>query len=304
MDDAALRRQVIADRIDILIDLAGHTKDSQIMVFAARPAPVTASWLGYSATTGLATMDWRITDAIADPPDAEAFYTERLMRLDGGFLCFQPAVEAPPVAPAPGPSRGHITFGSFNNQLKLNRRVIAAWAQILKAVPGSRLLIKSELMQDEGIAARLRDGITGEGIAADRIELRAPLPGMASHLAAYGEIDVALDPFPYNGTNTTCEALWMGVPVVSLVGERHSGRVGLDLLSRVGLQRLAAPDSVGYVRLAVDLVGDLGALAQLRRETRERIRASPLCDAPPPRFAREFESAVRIMWQQYCARAT
>lgn len=299
IDDEAFRRQVRADKIDILIDLAGHFDNSRIVAFAVKPAPVTATWLGYPATTGLGAIDWRITDDIADPAGEEAFHTENLMRLSGGFLCYGPPADAPPVAPPPVAAKGHVTFGSFNNQIKINRRVIRTWAQILKAVPTARLIMKSELLDDDGVAARLRQGFVEEGIAIERIDLRPWINDARDHLTAYGDVDIALDPFPYNGTTTTCEALWMGVPVITLIGDRHSARVGLDLLTRVGLERFAAPDVDSYVQTATALAADRVVLSALRAELRERVARSPLCDAG--RFAREFETALRAAWRQWCA---
>jgi protein O-GlcNAc transferase len=298
LDDPALRRQVRADRIDILIDLSGHFEGSRLSAFAVKPAPVTATWLGYPATTGLATMDWRITDAIADPSGAEVFHTEKLMRLDGGFLCYGPPTNAPDVVLRPALDKGQVTFGSFNNQMKLNAEVIETWSRLLKSAPSARLHVKSEQLDDEGVASRIRSGFAAEGIDLSRIVLRPWIAETRDHLAAYGEVDIALDPFPYNGTTTTCEALWMGVPVVTLVGDRHSARVGLDLLTRVGLERLAAPDIDSYVRVAADLARDSGALATLRTGLRERVARSPLCDAA--RFAHEFETALRAAWRQWC----
>jgi protein O-GlcNAc transferase len=298
LDDPAFRRQVLADRIDILVDLSGHFDCSRLAAFAVKPAPVTVTWLGYPATTGLPTMDWRITDAIADPPGAEAFHTEKLMRLDGGFLCYGPPPNAPEVVRPPVVTTGTVTFGSFNNQMKLNAAVIEAWSRLLKSVPSARLLIKSEQLDDEGVADRIRSGFAAEGVDPSRIALRPWIAETRDHLAAYGEVDIALDPFPYNGTTTTCEALWMGVPVVTLVGDRHSARVGLDLLTRVGLERFAAPDTDSYIRVAAALAHDSGTLSMLRSGLREHIACSPLCDAA--RFAREFETALRAAWRQWC----
>ena len=298
MDDETLRRLVRSDRIDILVDLAGHTRNSRIATFSVRPAPVTATWLGWPATTGLTTVDWRITDAIADPPGEETFHTERLMRLDSGFLCYGPPAAAPNVVPPPALAKGYVTFGSFNNQMKINAVVIEAWSRLLKSVPGARLLIKSELLDDEGVADRIRGGFIAEGVDLGRIALRPWIAETRDHLAAYGEVDIALDPFPYNGTTTTCEALWMGVPVVTLVGDRHAARVGLDLLTRVELERFAAPDMDSYVRVAAALAHDSGTLSTLRSGLRECVERSPLCDAA--RFAREFEAALRAAWRQWC----
>ncbi len=303
LSDEALRKQIRRDGIDILIDLAGHFGRNRLDALALKPAPVTATWLGYPATTGLPTIDWRITDAIADPPGAERFHTEKLMRLENGFLCFRPFDDAPESGPPPalaeGPQKGRITFGSFNNNTKINQEVAGSWASLLRAVPASRLLLKFSLIKDAAVREALLRMLTAQGIDEARIDIEAWRSGMTDHFAVYNRVDVALDPFPYNGTTTTCEALWMGVPVVTMIGDRHSGRVGLDLLTRIGLECLAAPDPESYVRIAADLAGDLKALGRLRAGLRRRMAASPLCDAP--RFAREFEGALRLMWRDWCA---
>jgi predicted O-linked N-acetylglucosamine transferase (SPINDLY family) len=300
LDDAALRAQLRADQIDIAIDLAGHTGGSRLNAFAIKPAPVTATWLGYPATTGLPTIDWRITDARADPPGQEQFHTETLLRLPETFLCYHfYGASEPVLTPPPVLTRGAITFGSFNNPQKLSPAAVAAWARILAAVPQSRLIMKSLRFIDPARRAHFSERFAANGIAAERIELRAPQPDMMDHLNSYAEIDIALDPFPYNGTTTTCEALWMGVPMVSLIGDRHAARVGFDLLSQVGSAELAAPDIDRYVATAVALAGDLPRLTELRRELRDRMRESPLCNAP--RFARAFEDGLRAMRRDYCA---
>jgi predicted O-linked N-acetylglucosamine transferase (SPINDLY family) len=301
IDDQALRRQIRKDRIDILIDLAGHFAFNRLTAFAAKPAPVTASWLGYPATTGLPNMDWRITDAIADPPGAEDFHIEKLMRLPEGFLCYRPPEEAPELAPLPALTKGYVTFGSFNNNLKLNGAVARSWAALLHAVPRSRLLLKSATATDRGVRDRQIDMLRTAGADPSRIEIIGWQNETDRHFGAYAAMDVALDPFPYNGTTTTCEALWMGVPVVTLIGDRHASRVGLDLLTRVGLPELATPDAESYVRRAAELVEDLPALSSLRQGLRERMRQSPLCDAA--RFGRDFDAALRQMWRHYCAGA-
>jgi predicted O-linked N-acetylglucosamine transferase (SPINDLY family) len=301
LSDEALRAQFRTDEIDIAIDLAGLTNARGLRALAMKPAPVTATWLGYPATTGLACVDWRITDAIVDPPGQEAFHAERLMRLPDVFLCYNAYMTPlPEVAPVPALAKGSITFGSFNSPQKMSPPTISAWARILDAVPGSRLVLKSPAYAEPTKRQYFLDRFAANGIGADRIELWPPQPEMAAHLASYSKIDIALDPFPYNGTTTTCEALWMGVPMVSLIGDRHAGRVGFDLLSQVGLAELAASDIGSYVATAVGLAGDLPRLEQLRSVLRDRMRASPLCDAP--RFARAFERALRAMWQEWCQR--
>ena len=299
LDNAALRAQLRADQIDIAIDLAGHTRRGRLNAFSVKPVPVTATWLGYPATTGLPTIDWRITDARADPPGQERFHTEKLLRLPDTFLCYHfYGTVTPPVAPLPAIARGTITFGSFNNPLKLSPPAIAAWSRILIDVPGSRLLLKSFRFVDPSLRANFLERFAAYGITAERIELRAPQPGMIDHLNSYAEIDIALDPFPYNGTTTTCEAMWMGVPMISLIGDHHAARVGFDLSSQVGIAEFAASDIEHYVATAVALAGDLPRLTQLRQELRGRMSASPLCDAP--RFARAFEDGLRRMWREWC----
>jgi protein O-GlcNAc transferase len=299
LSDAALLTQFRADRIDVAVDLAGHTNAKGLRALAARPAPVTATWLGYAATTGLASIDWRITDALVDPPGQEAFHAEKLMRLPDVFLCYNAYMTPiPDVAPVPALARGGVTFGSFNSPQKMSPRAIAAWARILDAVPGSRLILKSHAYVEPTRRQYFLDGFAANGVGADRIELRPPQVKMEAHMGSYGEIDIALDPFPYNGTTTTCEAMWMGVPMINLIGNRHAGRVGLDLLSQVGLAELATPDIESYVATAVALANDLPRLQQLRSMLRERMRTSPLCDAP--RFACAFEGALRAMWRQWC----
>lgn len=299
LDNAAVRAQLRADEIDIAIDLAGHTGRGRLNAFAVKPAPVSATWLGYPATTGLSTIDWRITDAHADPPGQEEFHSEKLMRLPDSFLCYHfYGTVTPPLTPPPALARGAITFGSFNNPLKLSPQTIAAWARILDQVPESRLVLKSLRFIDPSRRADFLERFAANGITAEHLELRQPQPHMVDHLNSYAEIDIALDPFPYNGTTTTCEAMWMGVPMISLIGDHHAARVGFDLLSQVGLAEFAAADIESYIAKAVALAGDLPQLARLRQDLRERMRQSPLCDAP--RFARAFEAALRRMWREWC----
>jgi predicted O-linked N-acetylglucosamine transferase (SPINDLY family) len=301
--DADLQRQVRADGIDILVELAGHTANTRIDAFAPKPAPVTLAWLGYPTTSGLPTIDYRITDGVADPPgEADRLHTETLVRLPNGFLCYRPPAEAPEVAPPAYREQGHITFGSFNAMSKVNGAVVAAWARILTAVPGSRLLLKGIILADEGVRQHFLDQFAQGGASADRIELLPRTASMAEHLAGYGRINIGLDPFPYNGTTTTCEALWMGVPVVTLRGDRHSARVGASLLSRLGLEELVAGSPEDYVGRAIDLAGNPDQLEALRVGMRARMRASPLRDEPG--FARQFEAALRDLWRRWCAGTT
>ena len=299
MSDASLAERIRADGIDILVDLAGHGAAGLLTTFARRPAPVQVAWMGYVNTTGLQAMDYRLVDDITDPPGAEAFATETLVRLGGGFACFEPMQGAPEPAPPPSLRSGMVTFGSFSSPPKLGERVLDAWSAILTRTPNSRLILKGAAFSDQGARAQLLGRFARRGVSADRIELVSWIPSAAGHLALYNSVDVALDPFPYNGYTTTCEALWMGLPVVALLGDRHGARVSASFLTRVGLRDLIADDLTAYVDIAVAVASDRARLAELRRTLRARMAASPLCDAKG--FAREVEQAYRVMWRRWCA---
>lgn len=289
-----------SDGIDILVDLAGHTSGNRLLVFARKPAPVQVTYLGHPNTTGLDTIDYRITDAFADPSAlTEHYHSEALVRLPRCFLAYAPPLDAPEVAAPPFMEKGHITFGSFNNIAKINQRVIALWASILQAVPRSRLLLKGFAFSSADTKNRFMEMFAQAGIAPERVDLFNFIPEVSSHLELYREIDIALDPFPYNGTTTTCEALWMGVPVVSLAGAAHVSRVGVSLLSNVGFVELIANDADSYVKIAVELANDPARLQQLRSSLRDRMRNSPLTDAAG--FTRELEAAYREMWYRWCS---
>ena len=294
-----LAEQVRADGIDILVDLAGHTAHNRLPAFARKPAPVQVSWLGYPNTTGLTAIDFRLTDASADPPGhTESLHSEALFRLPHGFLCYGAPQDAPEPAPPPSQSTGRITFGSFNNLAKTTPQVIRFWSRILEALPGSRLLLKSRATGDPGARRQLLARFAEAGIPDERIGFLDPLPSHRAHLAAYGRIDIALDTFPYNGTTTTCEALWMGVPVITLAGRVHAARVGVSLLTQIGLEELIAADEAAYVDTAVGLAIDGERLAGLRGGLRDRMRQSPLCDAAG--FTSDLEDAYRHMWAGWC----
>lgn len=296
VSDEEAFRQITADGIDILVELSGHTAGNRLHLLARKPAPVQVSYLGYPATTGLASINYRIVDAITDPPgEDDAVHTEALVRLPGSFLTYLPGQDPPAVMPPPAAARGYITFGSFNNPIKINAEVVAAWVRILQAVPGSRLLLKGFAFDSDAAVDRFREMFAAQGIGAERIELIAWHPEVKSHLELYGQIDIALDPFPYNGTTTTCEALWMGVPVLTLAGDRHSARVGASLLATVGLSEFVSSSSDDYVACAVRLAADPARLAALRASLRERTRSSPLLDAEG--FTRKLEAAYDTMWQ-------
>jgi protein O-GlcNAc transferase len=293
-DDDAFLAQAREDRIDVLVDCAGHTTGNRLTAFARRAAPVQVAWLGYPGTTGLDVFDARLVDAQTDPPDAVA--SEPLVRIAGGFLAYLP----PPYAPEPGPPpcarNGYATFGSFNNLPKLNRRTLDLWARAVAPVSGARLLIKARGLDEASTADRVRGELAASGLPADRVELCGFVDGVAAHVARYADIDVALDPTPYNGTTTTCEALWMGVPVLTLASDRHAGRVGASLLTRAGLAELIAQTPEDFVARAAALAADGARLAELRVSLRANLRASPLCDGR--RLAREFETVYRGLWRR------
>ena len=300
MADDALAARVREDRIDILVDLEGHTKLNRLPVFARRAAPVQITWLGYPDTTGLDAIDYRITDATADPPPhAEARHSERLLRLDAPFLCYRPPADSPPVRPR-GPGSA-VVFGSCNVLLKVNPPLLALWARILEGVPDSRLLIKSSLLDNAEVAGRLLAQFRAAGIAPGRLDLRGWAADRVGHLGTYDGIDIALDTFPYHGTTTTCEALWMGVPVVTQAGTLHMSRVGASLLRAAGLADLVADNADDYANIAIALARDPARRTALRGRMREQLAASPLLDHRA--FVGKLEAAYRQAWRRCCDRA-
>ncbi len=299
LSDANAAGVIREDGVDILIDLAGHTENNRLMVFARKPAPVQMTYLGYPDTTGLATIDYRLTDAVADPPGlTERFHSESLLRLSRGFLCYTPPRMSPPVAPPPSLTAGRITFGSFNNPAKIGPDTVELWSRVLHAVDGSRLLIKGRGSSEEETRRRLRDCFATHG-CGDRVEFLPRTPTTAEHLAVYGQVDIALDTIGYNGTTTTCEALWMGVPVISLVGIRHAQRVGASILQSAGFADLVVETPEAFIATATDLA-KISRLATLRSNLRPRVRESALTDATG--FMRSFESALRQAWRTWCSR--
>jgi predicted O-linked N-acetylglucosamine transferase (SPINDLY family) len=299
LSDQGLIDLVARDRIDIAIDLAGHTHGHRLGAFAARLAPVQITYLGYPDTTGLTRMDYRIVDSLTDPPGAEDRCTEQLIRLDPCFLCYRPPSDGPALSirDPQSPIRNPV-FGSFNDARKNNPRLFAMWGKILAACPGSTLALKSISFSEPQIVERTLAGLAAAGVAAERVRILSPTHAVPDHLAHYNGIDIALDPTPYNGTTTTCEALWMGVPVVTLAGNRHSGRVGVSLLTNIGAPELIAKDDGDYVRIATQLAAHPERLQSYRATLRDRVLKSPLCDATS--FCRRFESALREAWTIWC----
>lgn len=298
MDDDQLADLVRFDGIDILVDLAGHTGSNRLLMFNRQPAPIQVTYLGYPNTTGLVNMDYRLTDNWADPPGlTDDYYTEEIIRLSRCFLCYQPSPTAPPVIDLPAKSMGRITFGCFNNLPKITPEVIALWSEILHSVPNSRIILKIRWFDDQPTRDRYLSLFADCGIESRRVKLIGVIPDLNHHLAFYGNIDIALDPFPYHGTTTTCEALWMGVPVITLAGQTHVSRVGVSLLTTVGLPELIACTPQEYVAKAVALASDLPTLSQLRTNLRQQVAASPLCDAVA--HTQAIEAIYRQFWQQF-----
>ncbi|EJL82729.1 putative O-linked N-acetylglucosamine transferase, SPINDLY family [Polaromonas sp. CF318] len=289
------------DGIDILIDLSGHTAFNRLPVFAWKPAPVQLSWLGYFATTGVPAMDYLLADPWTLTASEEASFTEKIWRLPETRLCFTPPSADIGVSPPPALSNGYVTFGCFNNLTKMNDAVVKLWAQILNTVPASRLFLKARQLQQASAQREVMARFAAHGIEPGRLILEDYVP-RENYLAAYQRVDIALDPFPYPGGTTTVEALWMGVPVLTLAGERFLSRQGVGLMMNAGLPEWVASDPRDYLSRAVAHAGDLQKLATLRAGLRSQALASPIFDAP--RFAGHFETALRGMWQAWCAENT
>lgn len=289
-----------AAAVDVCIELNGLTYDHSLRAMARRPAPLLCSYLGYPNTTGMRSIDYRIVDSHTDPrPDADAACTETLLRIDPCFLCYTPPPDAPDVGPSPSAGPGApITFGSFNMITKVNDSVLAIWCRILKRVPNSRLLIKSRGIESATVQADVRGRADAAartaGVDPARVELEGWIQGRAEHLAAYSRIDIAVDTFPYHGTTTTCEALLMGVPVVTLAGDMHSSRVGVSLLTGVGLSEFICWNDNDYITQAADLASDRLRLVALRASLRQRLLESPVCDAAA--FTERFFAAIETAW--------
>jgi predicted O-linked N-acetylglucosamine transferase (SPINDLY family) len=292
-DDHETSVAVAADGVDILFDLAGHTGDARLDLFALRPAPVQASWLGWPATTGLAAIDFKLSDALLTPADTTEPFTETPLNLAGPALCFQPPSFAPEVAPLPALANGHITFGSFNRIAKASPRTLALWAEVLTAMPSAQLYLKDNAFRCPVATAHYSDRLTAAGITPDRVTLNPSTTAKDEHLTHYGQVDIALDSVPYNGVTTTCEALWMGVPTVSLVGESSLSRYGLSVLTHAGFESCVATDGKGYVERALKLASNPTELSAIRQGMREHLKTTALLDGPA--FAHNFAAGCREM---------
>jgi len=294
MDDAELARRIHDDRIDVLVDLSGHTGRNRLAMFAWRPAPVQVSWLGYFATTGLAEIDFLLADPHVVPQGEEGQYTERIWRLPDSYLCFTLPTESVAVAPLPALANGYVTFGCLNNHKKLNDGVFAVWSRILQAVPRSRLLLKNHQLAEPSILRDTYARFSAYGIDETRLMLEGP-SSREQYFATYGRVDLALDPFPYPGGTTSVEGLWMGVPALTRRGDRFLSHLGELVAQTVGLPEWIAADTEDYVARAIAAAADLPALAALRAGLRDRVEHSPLTDART--FALHWMTAMEQMWQ-------
>jgi predicted O-linked N-acetylglucosamine transferase (SPINDLY family) len=289
LGDEQLAAQVRADGIDVLIDLSGLSSGTRLGLFERRPAPCQITYLGYPTSTGAGCFDFRISDAVIDPDNEPQHGSEPVLRCRPTMFCYRPGL-APDVAPVPAAQRGQVTFGSFNNLSKVSSHTLALWRRLLQAVPHSRLLLKSQAFQQRGNREFFVRYFAEHGVVAERLQLQPLLPDVQAHLATYGEVDIALDCFPFNGATTSCEALYMGVPVVSLAGQTHPSRMGASILGACDLAELVAHDDEGYLATAAALAADLPRLAALRAGMRERLHASRLLDKLA--FTRDFESLL------------
>jgi predicted O-linked N-acetylglucosamine transferase (SPINDLY family) len=310
LEEAAAAALMRKDQIDILVDLSGLTSGSGVWMMRSRVAPIQATYLGYCNTTGLAGVDVRLIDEVTDPPGwADALATERLVRIPGCFVCYRPPEELGAVTWEPASVRGarggeaRVVFGCFNALHKLSERTYDLWAEVLRAVPGSVLLLKTRPLADVELAGMVRGEFARRGVAdvEDRVLTVGRTEKASDHLGMYNRVDVALDPTPYGGTTTTCEALVMGVPVVTLAGDRHAARVGASLNRAVGHPELVAENAGEYVRIASELARDEARLTTLRRGLREEMLGSMLCDGPG--FMRRLEGAYVRLWEEWCAGA-
>lgn len=286
MDNVTASAYIRQQQVDILVDLAGHT-GRRMEIFARRAAPIQISWLGYPNTTGVNAMDWRLTDDLADPPEFDRFYTERQYRLPGGMWTYSPPENISAPVPPPCLERGYLTFGSFNHIAKISTATERLWAAVLRAVPNSRLLLKNGAFADPDVVSSIHDRFARCGVDPKRIETRPFNPVLQDHFREYHDIDLALDTWPYNGTTTTFESLWMGVPVLSMSGTTHASRTGSAIMGRLGLNSFIASSRRELIGKAVTLASSPELLAQLRKQLRPLLAASSLCDGR--RLAAEME---------------
>ena len=297
LGDEAMAEQIASDEIDILVDLTMHMRDHRLLTFARQPAPIQVTWLAYPGTTGLPEIDYRFTDWSMEPEDLlTCVSAEMPVRLPDSWCCYEAVGSSPAVSPAPAEKNGYLTFGSLNNGRKHNTAVLSQWARLMEAIPDSRLVL---LAADEATRDRLREFFRSSAVDPQRIDFIPP-SRRYEYLSAYGQIDVGLDPFPYNGITTTCDALWMGVPVMTIPGTVAAARAGASLLRSAGLEQFIAADEASWIALGQSWSERIDELAALRRELRRQVSQSPLMNGA--RFARNVERAYREMWRKCCAR--
>jgi protein O-GlcNAc transferase len=295
--DGALAQQIHADGIDILVDLAGHTAGGRAGVLLSKPAPIQILYIGYPDSTGLETVDYLISNEQVSPPELESMYTEKILRVPGSFWCFQPHPAAPPPNDLPALKQGYLTFGSFNHTPKLSSATIHLWSQVLQAIPDARLILKALSLDDPATRVYFQAQFEALGVG-DRVIFQGPTMKLEDFFQSYHQLDIALDPTPYNGGTTTCEALWMGVPVITLRGDRFCSRMSHSLLYQVGFPQLSTATVDEYVSCAVSLAQNLDGLQEIRATLRDRMASSSICDQP--RATVELEAAYRDAWQDYC----
>ncbi|MDJ0626575.1 MAG: tetratricopeptide repeat protein [Candidatus Caenarcaniphilales bacterium] len=298
-DDEKLAQKIYEDQIDILVDLSGHTSDNRVLAFSFKPAPVQLTYIGYPNTTGMESMDYRLVDSISDPKgESDQLHSEELIRILGSFLCYSPPENIPDIGILPAKQNGYITFASFNNLAKITNKVIELWSKILKHLPSSKLIIKNHSLTDEDTANYYSSVFESYGIEANRIEFHGWIKSKTEHLGLYNQVDIALDTFPYNGTTTTCEALLMGVPVVTFPGDVHASRVGASLLTSAGLNEFIAENEDGYINKVLALSKDIDQLASCRETLRKTILQSSLCNGSE--FTKKLENIYQNIWSSYC----
>jgi predicted O-linked N-acetylglucosamine transferase (SPINDLY family) len=294
MNDDQMADKIMQDKIDILVDLCGHFSENRLPVFTRKPAPIQMTYLGYPNTTGLSSIDYRLTDAIADPHNRDVYHSEKLVRLPAPFLCYQPVVSSPDLSTLPADTNGFVTLGSFNNLAKITDNVIHVWATILRQIKYAKLLLKARPFIDPVTCAHFQNKFQQKGISQDRLIFKCYDDRIKTHLMAYNNIDLALDTFPYNGTTTTCDALWMGVPVISLCGSCHANRVGATLLSSIGMKDFIAYSENEYITKTIDICQNLQLLKTIRRQLRSVMQQSTLMDAK--RLTMNIESVYKSIW--------
>jgi protein O-GlcNAc transferase len=299
MDSATAAARIRADKIDILVDLSGYSLGNGLSIFHHKPAPIQVTWLGCPSSTGSEAIDYRLSDLWLTPPDTPEYFAEKVWNLERVSHCYRPTAQAPTIGPLPALKRGHITFGSFNNASKLSVQILKLWAAVLQAVEGSRLVLKCWQMADSEVRRRVSSVFVECGIEERRIDFLGHFASVNEHLDFYNRIDIALDTYPYNGATTTLEALWMGVPVISLAGWRTASRYGLSFLQTIGCEEFATKTPEQFVQTARDLAADLPRLTKIRSQLRKQVKQSSLCDEPG--FAQAVEAAYRQMWHRWCA---